>query len=57
MEGAMKELDQIALDGIQGGGWLGDFGGGMACGLSIGLAAAIPFGVPIAVATCLWALG
>ena len=53
----MQNLDMIALEELQGGGWLGDFGGGMACGLSIGLALTIPVGVPVAIATCPWALG
>jgi len=34
----MRELDCTALENLQGGSWLGDFGGGMACGLAIGMA-------------------
>jgi hypothetical protein len=55
----MKDLDQIVLDELQGGGWLSDFGGGMACGLAIGGAGLVTggLGIPLAIATCLWALG
>jgi hypothetical protein len=54
----MKTMNGTTLEQIQGGGWLADFGGGMACGLAIGSA----FGsggiaIPIAIATCAWALG
>jgi hypothetical protein len=54
----MRTMDGVTLEQIQGGSWLSEFGGGMACGISIGMA--IETGgilVPVAIATCLWALG
>jgi hypothetical protein len=54
----MKDLNGGTLDQIQGGSWLGDFGGGAACGFAIGMAI-VSGGVlwPVAIFGCMWALG
>jgi hypothetical protein len=54
----MRMIAEAELQAMHGGGWLAEWGGGFACGLAIG--AAVTSGgiaVPVAIATCAWALG
>jgi hypothetical protein len=56
-EGAMKDLDEVALGQLEGGSWLGDFGAGFSCGVAIGMAAATGgVLVLVAVGACLMVL-
>ena len=53
----MKDLNGGTLEQIQGGSWLSDFGGGLACGAAIGFAIGTGgWAIPGAIGTCLWAL-
>jgi hypothetical protein len=54
----MRKIAEVEMQALHGGGWLAEWGGGMACGLAIGGAVTSGGALAlVAIVTCAWALG
>ena len=54
----MSKMNAVSLARIQGGSWISELGGGICCGVAIGLAIeSAGAAIPMAIGTCMWALG
>jgi hypothetical protein len=54
----MRKITEVDLQALHGGGWLAEWGGGFACGITIGMAVSTG-GITtlVALGTCAWAFG